>query len=215
MKNIISGIGDNITDSGNKDTVSDITVVKKIETRSQAEIMASNERIKQMEQLQRKLTAKKTAMTKDIKKLEQAIAAFQKAGSESTSASLLKMKAKEVVKILDKLEEIEKEMESVSSSLQDVMCESEPNELKGFTPDAAMEKVEEDVDAYLEKHKKVLEDNEKIISEALEKNSQVITTSVTSVSVEQNTQPKDKFQSIADLRPKYLEKDANLLEVRS
>ena len=107
-----------------------------------------------MGQLQRKLTAKKTAMTKDIKKLEQAIVAFQKAGSESAFASLLKMKAKEVVKILDKLEEIEKEMESVSSSLQDVMCESEPNELKGFTPDAVIEKVEEDVDAYLEKHKK-------------------------------------------------------------
>ena len=54
MKNIISGIGDNMTDSGNKDTVRDITVVEKIETRSQAEILTSNERIKKMEQLQRK-----------------------------------------------------------------------------------------------------------------------------------------------------------------
>ena len=98
MKNIISGIGDNMTDSGNKETVGDIAVVEKIETRSQAEIMASNERIKQMEQLQRKLTAKKTMMTKDLKKLEQAIAAFQKAVSEGGSASLLKMKAKDIVK---------------------------------------------------------------------------------------------------------------------
>ena len=57
---------------------------------------------------------------------------------------------------MEKLEEIEKEMELVSTSLQDVMCESEPNELKGITPDAAMAKVEEDVDAYLEKHKKVV-----------------------------------------------------------
>ena len=92
-------------------------------------------------------------MTKDIKKLEQAIAAFQKARTESATASLLKMKAKEVVKILERLEEIEKEIKSVSSSQQDVMCESKPNELKGFTPDAAMSRVEEDVEAYLGKHK--------------------------------------------------------------
>ena len=203
-----------MTDSGSKDTVNDI-VVEKTETRSHAEIMASNIRIEKMEQLQRKLTAKKTGMTKDIKKLEQAIAAFQKAGTESASASLLKMKAKEVVKILERLEEIEKEMESVSSSLQDVMCESKPNELKGFTPDAAMSRVEEDVEAYLGNYTKVFEDNENIISDAMEKSSQIITTSVTSVAAEQNAHPKDKFQSIADLRPKYLEKDANLLEVRS
>ena len=125
------------------------------------------------------------------------------------------MKAKEVVKILERLEEIEKDMESVSSSLQDVMCEGKPNELKGFTPEAAMSKIEEDVEAYVGKHKKALEDNENIISDAMEKSSQIITTSVTSVAVEQNAHPKDKFQSIADLMPKYLEKDANLLEVRS
>ena len=40
-----------MTDSGNKETVGDIAVVEKIETQLQAEIMASNERIKQMEQL--------------------------------------------------------------------------------------------------------------------------------------------------------------------
>ena len=48
----------------------------------------------------------------------------------------------------------------------------------------------------------------------MERNSQIIT-SVTSVSVEQHTHSQDKFQSISDLKPKYLEKDANLLEVRS
>ena len=51
----------------------------------------------------------------------------------------------------------------------------------------------------------------------MEKSTQIITSSVTSVVTEQNcnSHPKDKFQSIADHRPKYLEKDANLLEVRS
>ena len=52
-------------------------------------------------------------------------------------------------------------------------------------------------------------------SDALERNSQIVTTNVTSVSVEQHTQSKDKFQSVSELKPKYLEKDANLLEVRN
>ena len=39
------------------------------------------------------------------------------------------------------------------------MCESKPNELKGSTPEAAMNKVEEDVETYVGKYKKTLEDN--------------------------------------------------------
>ena len=108
-------------------------------------------------------------------------------------------------------------MQSVSSALQEVMCESKPNELRGSTPEAAMSKVDEDVETYINRYKKAFEDNENIISDAMEKSTQMITSSVTSVVTEQNcnSHPKDKFQSIADLRPKYLEKDANLLEVRS
>ena len=62
MKNNISGIGEIMTDTSNTDTVNDI-LVEKTETRSHAEIMASNERIEKMELLNRKLTAMKTGMT--------------------------------------------------------------------------------------------------------------------------------------------------------
>ena len=82
--------------------------------------MTSNERIEKMEQLNRKLTVKKTGMTKEIKKLEQAITAFQKAGTENATASILKVKAKEVVKVLERLEEFEKELQSISEALTDV-----------------------------------------------------------------------------------------------
>ena len=125
MKDIISGIGETMADTG-KDTANDITV-EKTENRSHAEILASNERIEKMEQLSRKLSVKKSGMTKEIKKLEQAITAFQKAGTENATASILKVKAKEVVKVLERLEEFEKELQSVSSALQEVMCESKPN----------------------------------------------------------------------------------------
>ena len=40
-----------MSESGNKETVGDIAIVKKAETPSQAEIKASNERIKQMKKL--------------------------------------------------------------------------------------------------------------------------------------------------------------------
>ena len=106
-------------------------------------------------------------------------------------------------------------MDSISTSLQTVMCESEPDEVGNrITQDAALEKLEEDVEGYLEKLKKLLEDNEEIIAEAIERNSQVIT-SITSVSVEQPTHSQDKFHCYSDLKPKYLEKDSTLLEVRS
>ena len=55
-------------------------------------------------------------------------------------------------------------IESVSTSLQDVMCESEPNELKGITPEEAIARVEDDVESYLEKNRQVLEENKKTIS---------------------------------------------------
>ena len=125
------------------------------------------------------------------------------------------MKAEEIVKILDKLREDEKEMDSISASLKKVMCESEPDEVgNGVTQDIAIEKLEEDVEGYLEKYKKLLEDNEEVIASAIERCLQVIT-SVTSVSIEQPTQSQDKFHCYSELKPKFLEKDYNLLEVKS
>ena len=88
---------------------------------------------------------------------------------------------------VDKLKESKAELESVSTSLQDVICESDPSELKGISPDDAITKVEEDVELYLEKVKLILKENRKPIAEALEKNSQVITTNVASAPAEQHT----------------------------
>ena len=68
----------NMTETG-KEPTGDIAIMEKEETPSQAEIKASNERIKQMDQLQRKLKAKKTMITKSIKRVETAIESFQKA----------------------------------------------------------------------------------------------------------------------------------------
>ena len=69
MKNIINidpEKGDNMGETGKKEPCGDIAIVDKEETPSQAEIKASNERIKQMDQLQRKLKTKKTMITKNL-----------------------------------------------------------------------------------------------------------------------------------------------------
>ena len=55
-------------ETGNKEPGGDIAIVDKEETPLQVEIKASNERIKQMDQLQRKLKIKKTMIMKNLKK---------------------------------------------------------------------------------------------------------------------------------------------------
>ena len=161
-----------------------------------------------MSQLQRRLKTLKTMMTKNMNKMEAAIPAFKKVGSEGGSATRLKMKAEEIVEVLDKLKEEKKEMDSISASLKRVMCESEPDELgNGVTQDIAIEKLDDDIENYLE-------DNDKAIATAIERSLQVIT-SVTSVTVEQPTQSQDKFTCYSDIKPNYLEKESNLLEVKS
>ena len=61
-----------------KESTGDIAVVEKVENTSAAHIKASNERIRQMDQLQRKLKSKKTMITKSIKKVETTTESFQK-----------------------------------------------------------------------------------------------------------------------------------------
>ena len=137
-----------MSETGEKETVGEAVAVEKGETLSQDKI--KNERIKQMSQLQRRLKTLKTMMTKNMNKLETAITALKKVGSEESYATRLKMKAEEIVEVRDKLKEKKKEMDSVSPSLKRVMCESEPDELgNGVTQDIAIEKLDDDIENYL------------------------------------------------------------------
>lgn len=60
----------NVMTNSEKEATSDVTVVEKVETASIAQISASNERISQMDQLNRKLKSKETMITKSLKRLE-------------------------------------------------------------------------------------------------------------------------------------------------
>ena len=122
-----------------------------------------------MDLLSRKLAAKKAGMTREVKKLEQAMTAFQKVGTEGAAASILKVKAQEVVTPFEKLLKFEKESQSIYEDLTEVMCESKPHELKGSTPEDVMSKVDEEVEVYVKKYKKTFEDNENLISERVSK----------------------------------------------
>ena len=74
--------------------------------------------------------------------------------------------------------------------------------------------MDDDIENYLERYNKILEDNDDAIATAMERSIQAIT-SIVPITVEQPTQSYDKFTCYTDLKPKYLEKESNLLEVKS
>ena len=111
--------------------------------------------------------------------------------------------------------ENQKDLESLSSSLQDAINDCEPNELKGLTPDDAMNKVENEVEKYIERINTMLKNKKRIIADAKGKSVLVIPTTVApAVSSGQHCQQGDQFRDLSVLKPKYLEKETNLLEVK-
>ena len=79
-----------------------------------------------------------------------------------------------------------------------------------------MNKVERDLDEYLEKINMILDNKKRIIAEAKERNAQVITaTAASTVPTGQHCQQGDQFKALSELKPKFLEKEANLLEVKN
>ena len=166
-----------MSETGEKDKQGETVAVEKdereIQTLSQEEIKMKNKRIKQISQLQRKLKTMKTMMTKNMNKLETAITSFQKVESEGGSATRIKIKAEEIVELRDKLKGEKKEMDSISSRLKGVMCESEPDEL-GNTQEQAIEKLDDDIENYLERYNKILQDNDDAAATAMERSIQAM-----------------------------------------
>ena len=152
-----------------KEATGYVTVVEKVENSSMAQIAASNERISQMDKLNRKLRSKKTMITKSIKKVETTTDSFQEVGAEGATVTLIKMEAEEVLTSVEKLKEHQKDLETISSSLQDAINECESNELKRFTPVEAMNNLEKEVDEYLERINMILGSKKRVIAKAKEK----------------------------------------------
>ena len=100
----------NIMTNTEKEATGEVTVVEKVETASVAQISASNERLSQMDKLNRKLKAKKAMITKSLKRLETVTESFQEVGKEDatltlTDKNLIKMEAEEVLESVDKVKE--------------------------------------------------------------------------------------------------------------
>ena len=135
-------------------------------------------------------------VTRSIKKLETMTESFQEVGTEGATVTLIIMEAEEVLSSVEKLKENQ-------------------NDLKRLTPDEAMNKVENEVEEYIERINTMLKDKKRIIADAKEKSVLVISTTVApAVSSGQHCQQGDQFRDLSVLKPKYLEKEANLLEVK-
>ena len=131
-----------------KDTTNEV-VAEKAVILADLGSLASNNRIEKMERLSKQLAGKKAAMTRECKKLGLAMTTFQKAGNDSSSLSILQIKAKDVVSSNDKLQKHKDELESIAEELTQTMWESQTHELKGATPEDATSKIDEDVEKYV------------------------------------------------------------------
>ena len=96
-----------MAESGETERQGDTLSVEKDKS-EQIQILTSEEanikvdRVKKMEQLRKKLRSIKGQMTKNMKKLEPAIAAFEKAETEGGSITKIKSKAKDIKLYLDR-----------------------------------------------------------------------------------------------------------------
>ena len=107
-------------------------------------------------------------------------------------------------------------MDNISSVLKGVMCESKQDEL-GDTQERSIEKLDANIQKYLEGYEEIIDNKDDAFTRAEYAGIQTITSS-TSVSVEQtaqDVQSLNKFTACPDLKPKYLKKESNLLEVRT
>ena len=91
-----------------------------------------------------------------MKRIETAVTSFREAGKDVAlmtlaDKNLLKSEAKEVLESVDRVKENRKDLESLSSLLQEAINKCEPNEIqKGITKEETMNKVESEVDEYID-----------------------------------------------------------------
>ena len=121
-------------------------------------------------------------ITRSLKSLEAATESFQEVGKKEATMTLseknlLKGEAEEVLESVDKVKQNRKDLESLSSLLQEAINDCEPSELKELTQDEAMNKVDTEVEEYIDRINVVLKSKKKIIADA--KTASVIDTSAT------------------------------------
>ena len=112
-----------------------------------------------MEQLNTKIKSLKSVMTKAMNKLEKDITAFEKLEGEQALAAKVRRKAIEVTETREKLKNGKKDMEKATDSLREVYYKCKKEELKE-DKEQAIEKVDANIDKYLERYEALVEDND-------------------------------------------------------
>ena len=119
----MTATGETMADT-EKDTTNEVVPEKAVIV-TNPETLESNNRIEKMKKLTGTLKGKKGAMTREYRKLEQLIRAFQKAGDENSPPVILQSKAQDVVASNDKMKKHRDELESISGELTQTMWESQ------------------------------------------------------------------------------------------
>ena len=143
-------------------------------------------------------------MTREYGKLEEFISEYKQACEDGDPDSILKTMAQDLVTSNEKMRTYREELESSSRELTQLMYSCQNNELEN-SPEDAVNKVFEDVDRYVSKHKKLVKSNALTIDKAIVKSTAPIIAAA-HPEIEQSHSYKDTFRSMADLRPAKLER---------
>ena len=85
--------------------------------------------------------------------------------------------------------------------------------MKG-TKENSIDVLVDDIEKFLIRYEKLKEVKEKTIMRAYERDTETVASSFPTT-IMQSSYALDKFTSYPDLKPKYLEKEANLIEVNT
>ena len=180
---------------------------------------ASKEKTDAMEKIKRSLKTKKSWATRTIGKLEAAIQVFKdsaaKDAAEKTLATKIQLKknAKEVIENESKVKDYQKDLEKLVEQLQEALNDSPT---AGTNLEEAMEKVEVDTYEYVDRIDIVLKNHNVLLAEA--ESASIADTSApaqrnVSIPTTQQILQGDVFRDVTVLKPNFLEKGSNLLEV--
>ena len=173
----------------------------------------------ELKKLKATLISKKTLATRYMNSFEKRATAFKNSATkhnrDNTQATRihLQLKAEDVLVSKDKLKKHQDELEKLAEEIKETL---EQYPITGANGDEVTTKLETDAFDYVDKIEDTLVDNDVLISEAIVASKP----EVISTQIQRNTstpatitQQGDVFRDVGSLKPSFLEKGSNLMEV--
>ena len=175
----------------------------------------------ELQKIKRSLNSKKTWVTRDLDKLDKRAKAFKdsaaKYNTDKTPAQRvhLQKKAEEVLVLVteSKLKKHHEELEKLAEEVKETL---DQYPVTGANGEEVTSKIETEAFDYIDRIENALNDNDVLIAEAVVASKPEVTSTPAQRNVSApaaQTQQGDVFRDVGSLKPSYLEKGSNLMEV--